>query len=73
MLNGTPLPYVKEVKHLGKESDTSMYKDCCMKRAQLFSKLHSQNQEFHFSDPSTVVNIQYLCMQFVRIKFMGFI
>ena len=65
MLNGVPLPYVNEIKHLGNilQSDNSMAKDCSQKRAQFISKLHSLNQEFHFSDPCTVVKLYniYAC------------
>ena len=59
ILNEVPLPYVSEVKHLGNilQCDNSLSKDCTLKRAQFISKVHSLNQEFHFSDPSKVVKI----------------
>ena len=45
------------------QSDNSMSKDCSVKRAQFVSKVHSPNQDFHFSDPSTFVKIynMYAC------------
>lgn len=59
ILNGLPLPYVSEVKHLGNilQCNNSMSKDCALKRAQFISKVHSLNQEFHYADPCTVVKL----------------
>ena len=64
-LNGLPLPFVKEIKHLGSvfQCDNSFIKDCDIKRAKFISKIHSLNQEFHFSDPEMVVKLYkiYAC------------
>ena len=64
-LNGLPLPFVDEVKHLGNilQTDNSMKKDCCIKRAIFISKLHSMNQEFHFVKPDIVMKLYniYTC------------
>jgi len=61
-LNGLPLPFVKDVKHLGNilECDNSMSKDCSIKRAQFISKIHALNQEFYFSTPETVLKLYYM-------------
>ena len=65
ILNGMPLPFVTNVKHIGNllESDNSMQKDISIKRAQFISKVHSLNQEFHFSNPLFVVKLYniYAC------------
>ena len=34
-----------------------MSKDCTLKRAQFIAKIHSLNQEFHFSDQETVLRL----------------
>ena len=59
ILNGVPLPYVDEFKHLGNlfQSDNSMYRDCNVKRAKFISIIHSLNQEFHFFEPTMVVKL----------------
>jgi len=59
ILNGVPLPYVNEFKHLGNlfQSDNSMTRDCNLKRAKFISIIHSLNQEFHFSEPTMVVKL----------------
>jgi len=59
ILNGMPLPYVNEVKHLGNilQSDNSMSKDSSMKRACFISKVHSLNQELYFADPFFVMKM----------------
>ena len=65
ILNGMPLPYVSEIKHVGNilQSNNSMEKDISVKRAQFISKVHSLNQEFHFSNPSFVMKLYniYAC------------
>ena len=65
ILNGVPLPYVDDFKHLGHvfQSDNSMSKDCSIKRAKFISIVHSLNQEFHFSEPTLVVKLYniYAC------------
>lgn len=64
-LNGMPLPYVQEIKHLGNilQCDNSMKKDCNIKRAKFISKVHSISQEFHFANPVNVVKLYkiYAC------------
>ena len=65
MLNGLPLPFVDNIKHLGNilQTDNSMTKDCSIKRATFISKIHSLSQEFHFASPSTVMKLYniYAC------------
>ena len=48
LLNGDPLPWVMEVKHLGNilQSDNSMQKDCVTKRGTFIGKVNSFLQEF---------------------------
>ena len=45
-LNGVPLPYVDEFKHLGNlfQSDNSMTRDCNLKREKFISIIHSLSQ-----------------------------
>ena len=52
-LNGTPLPYVKQLLHLGNtiESDNSMKADFSIKRAKFIGKVNSLDQEFYFASP----------------------
>ena len=59
ILNGDPLPWVSELKHLGNilEVDNSMKKDCSTKRAKFVGKLNSLQQEFHFVKPDILVKI----------------
>ena len=59
LLNGDPLPWVAEVKHLGNtlESDNSMTRDCSIKRAKFIGKLNSLSQEFHYVEPETYMKI----------------
>ena len=59
ILNGDPLPWVSELKHLGNilEVDNSMKKDCSTKRANFVGKLNSLQQEFHFVKPDILVKI----------------
>ena len=57
LLNGDPLPWVREVKHLGNilQSDNSMKMDCVMKRGRFIGKVNSLLKEFHFVDSSVFV------------------
>ena len=57
LLNGDPLPWVREVNHLGTilQSDNSMKMDCVMKRGKFIGKLNSLLKEFHFVDSSVFV------------------
>ena len=43
LLNGDPLPWVKEVKHLGNtlQADNSMKTDCILKRGRFIGKVNS--------------------------------
>ena len=58
-LNGNRLPWVKQVKHLGHivQSDNSMSIDIVQKRAAFIAKMNSILQEFHFSEPDTLVKL----------------
>ena len=51
-LNGDPLPWVQQVKHLGNilQSDNSMKIDCTVKRGKFIGKVNSLMQEFYFAD-----------------------
>ena len=59
LLNGDPLPWVQEVKHLGNtlQADNSMKTDCILKRGRFIGKVNSLLQEFHFVDSSVFVNL----------------
>ena len=59
LLNGDPLPWVEEVKHLGNvlESDSSMARDITIKRAKFIGKLNSLSQEFHYVSPQVFIKI----------------
>ena len=52
MLNGDPLPWVQQVKHLGNilQCINSMSIDCTLKRGKFIGKVNSLVQEFHFAD-----------------------
>ena len=59
LLNGDPLPWVMEVKHLGNilQSDNSMQKDCVTKRGKFIGKVNSFLQEFHYVAPKTFMEL----------------
>ena len=59
MLNGDPLPWVPQVKHLGNtlQCDNSMKVDCSQKRGKFIGKLNSLSQEFHHVQPEVYVKI----------------
>ena len=59
LLNGDPLPWVSQVKHLGNtlQCDNSMKMDMAQKRGKLIGKLNSFSQEFHYVEPRVFVNI----------------
>ena len=65
LLDGAPLPWVEELKHLGNivQSDNSMTTDITVKRAKFIGKVHSLNQEFYFCNPYVVMNLYkiYAC------------
>ena len=58
-LDGLPLPWVGQVKHLGNilQNDNSMKVDLSIKRGQFIGKVHSLLQEFYYVDPSVSVRI----------------
>ena len=59
LLNGLPLPWVGQVKHLGNvlQSDNSMKVDLALKRGRFIGKVNSLLQEFHYVDPSVFIKI----------------
>ena len=59
MDNGDPLPWVREVKHLGNtlQSDNTMKTDCVLKRGKFIGKVNSLLQEFHFVDSPVFVKL----------------
>ena len=59
ILNGDPLPWVGEVKHLGNiiQSDNSMKHDVAVKRGQFIGKVNSLLQEFHFVNPDVFMKL----------------
>ena len=58
-LNGDPLPWVKEVKHLGNilQCNNTMKMDCVRKRGKFIGKVNSLLQEFHFVQPKIFVQL----------------
>ena len=63
LLNGDPLPWVQQVKHLYNvlQRDNSMKVDCSVKRGKFIGKINSLMQEFSYTDPKVKINIQHLC------------
>ena len=59
ILDGNPLPWVADVKHLGNtlENDNSMRLDCSIKRGIFIGKVNSILQEFHNIDPSLLLKL----------------
>ena len=59
LLDGNPLPWVSQVKHLGNtlQCDNSMKVDCSQKRGKFIGKLNSLSQEFHYVTPQVYVRI----------------
>ena len=59
LLNGDPLPWVSQVKHLGNllQLDNSMKVDLSQKRGKFIGKVVSLFQEFHYVDPDVLVKI----------------
>ena len=59
LLNGDPLPWVQQVKHLGNvlQCDNSMKNDCTLKRGIIIGKVNSLQQEFSFCDSKTKIRI----------------
>ena len=58
-LNGSDLPWVKKVTHLGciLESDNSMRANILSKRSQFIARVNSLLQELHFVDSSTMIKL----------------
>ena len=58
-LNGNPLPWVHQVKHLGStlQEDNSMKVDLSQKRGKFIGKVMSLSQEFSFVKPSILTKI----------------
>ena len=59
ILNGTPLPWVTEINHLGNllQSDNSFKQDCALKRGRFIGKIHTLLQEFHFISSEVMTNL----------------
>ena len=59
LLNGDPLPWVQQVKHLGNvlQCDNSMKIDCTLKRGKFIGKMNSLLQEFCYVDPKVKIKI----------------
>ena len=59
MLNGVPLPWVTQVKHLGNilQSNNSMSMDVLQKRGRYIGKVNSLLQEFHYTVPSILTKL----------------
>ena len=68
-LDGTDLPWVNQVKHLGNilENNNSMSKDINSKRGQFIGKVNALSQEFHFAEPSVFMKI----LNLYAISFSG--
>ena len=58
-LDGVPLPWVSQVKHLGNmlQQDNSMRVDMCQKRGKFIGKMQSLFQEFSYVDPSVFMKV----------------
>ena len=58
-LNGDPLPWVHQVKHLGStlQEDNSMKVDLSQKRGNFIGKVMFLSQEFSFVKPSILTKI----------------
>ena len=59
LLNGDPLPWVQQVKHLGNvmQCDNSMQIDCTLKRGKFIRRVNSLLQEFYFADPKVKMRL----------------
>ena len=62
LLNGDPLPWVENAKHLGNklQCDNSMKQDMAMKKGKFIGKVNSLAKEFHYATPDvflTILNI----------------
>ena len=65
LLNGTPLPWVDKMKHLGNilQCENDMVLDVGLKRAKFIGKVHSLNQELHFCNSDVLIKLYniYCC------------
>ena len=59
ILNGDPLPWVEEVKHLGNvlQSENRMRHDVAVKRGKFIGSLNSMLQELHFVDSNVFMKL----------------
>ena len=59
ILNGSPLPWVEKVNHLGctLECDNSMRADIALKRAKFIGKVNPLLQEFHFASKNVIIKL----------------
>ena len=59
LLNGDPLPWVREVKHLGNilQCENNMKRDIAVKRGKFIGKVNSLLQELHFAEPSVLIKL----------------
>ena len=59
LLNGDPLPWVGNVKHLGNmlQCDNSMKQDMVMKKGNFIGKVNSLAKEFHYVTPDVFLSI----------------
>ena len=59
VLNGNPLPWVSELKHLGHilQSDNTMRSDILVKRRTFIGTVNAMVQEFHFTKPDVLMKL----------------
>ena len=65
MLDGVPLPWVIQVKHLGTilQCENSMSVDVLQKSGKYIGKVNSLLQEFHFAEASIVTKLINIMLQ----------
>ena len=67
ILNSLPLPWVKDLLHLGNtvECDNSFKQDICIKRGKFIGKINTLSQEFYFTTPEVKVTLfEKYCLSF---------
>ena len=67
VLNGDPLPWVEEVKHLGNilQSENNMKHDAVVKRGKFIGKINSLLQELYFVEPDVFMKLMNIyCSSF---------
>ena len=59
VLNGDPLPWVGEVKHLGNllQRENNVKHDVALKRGKFIGKINSLLQELYFVDPNVLMKL----------------